>query len=257
MKNNEFKLAVFDIDGTLTVSKDEIPSSTLKAIKELQKKGIHSLLATGRSKKATEKIAEMTGMADSITLNGQYVYFENEVIYEYDYPQKVIERVREICQEIGTYYFLLNERGSHIPDLEEILKTRTSVFLPQNLIKERNVGDPVRQIEIYCEDENLDKFKEFLEEYHFTRWHTGGFDMVAKGRSKSAGIRTIAEKLGIDQSEIICFGDGDNDKDMLAYAGVGVAMGNASDEVKSVADYVTEPVYEDGIYQACQKFGLI
>ena len=62
---------------------------------------------------------------------------------------------------------------------------------------------------------------------------------------------------GIDRSECMAFGDGGNDQDMLAYAGIGVAMGNALEEVKKIADHVTDSADEDGIYTACKHFGLL
>lgn len=257
MTTNKFKLAVFDIDGTLTVRKDEIPISTLEAIKSLEERGIHCLIATGRSKKAVENIMDITGIKNYISLNGQYISYEEEVIYKYDYPKDVIERIMEISDEIGAHYVLTNDKGYYVPGLHEILKTKTSsVLVPGNIREEHGEEDPVNQIEVYCEDSDYHCFDELHDRYNFTRWHTGGFDIVVKGRSKSAGIKEVADRLGIQRSEIICFGDGDNDKDMVEYVGMGVAMGNATDNVKSVADYITGPVHEDGIYKACKKLGL-
>jgi hydroxymethylpyrimidine pyrophosphatase-like HAD family hydrolase len=65
------------------------------------------------------------------------------------------------------------------------------------------------------------------------------------------------EEQGLDRSQIMAFGDGENDMDMLEYAGIGVAMGNASDKVKAVADYVTDTVDNRGIEKALRHFGLI
>lgn len=72
---------------------------------------------------------------------------------------------------------------------------------------------------------------------------------------KARGLRQI--HYGITEQEIIAFGDAENDLDMIEFAGIGVAMGNAKDEVKAVADYVTTDVDENGIWNACKYFGLI
>ena len=74
---------------------------------------------------------------------------------------------------------------------------------------------------------------------------------------KSAGIRRYLEEHGLDRSEIMAFGDGENDIDMLKFAGIGVAMGNSSDLVKAAADYVTDTIDNDGIEKALRHFGLI
>ena len=90
-----------------------------------------------------------------------------------------------------------------------------------------------------------------------TRWYYGGLDIIAAGGGKMAGIKRYLEHIGIAPEEIIAFGDAENDLDMLRYAGIGVAMGNADEEVKAVADYVTADVDDDGIEKALKHFNLI
>ena len=77
------------------------------------------------------------------------------------------------------------------------------------------------------------------------------------GGGKSAGMQIFLDKYGFNRSESMAFGDGENDKEMLEYAGIGVAMGNAKDSVKAVADYVTDSVDDNGIENALRHFGLI
>ena len=90
-----------------------------------------------------------------------------------------------------------------------------------------------------------------------TRWHKNGIDLLDRQGGKVRGIREYLERRGILPEETMAFGDGDNDIEMLRFAGIGVAMGNASDAVKAQADYVTASVDEDGIALALQHFGLI
>ena len=72
-----------------------------------------------------------------------------------------------------------------------------------------------------------------------------------------SGIQKVLEHYGIRREEIIAFGDGENDMDMLQFAGIGVAMGNAGPEVKEAADYVTEHIDEDGLEKALRHYGLL
>lgn len=89
------------------------------------------------------------------------------------------------------------------------------------------------------------------------RWCDGFFDVIPKGSKKSGGIDKIIAHYGIRLEETIAFGDGGNDIDMLQHAGIGIAMGNAADNVKTAADYVTTSVDNDGILNALKHFGII
>ena len=90
-----------------------------------------------------------------------------------------------------------------------------------------------------------------------TRWNPLFTDVVPQGSSKAVGIDKIIEHYGISLDETMAFGDGGNDMAMLRHAGIGVAMGNAGDEVKAVADYVTDSVDKDGIWNALRHFDVI
>ena len=81
----------------------------------------------------------------------------------------------------------------------------------------------------------------------------GYFDVVQPGVSKATGIRALMDAFGIDASEVMAFGDAGNDADMLRLAGVGVAMGNASDELKSIADLVCDPCEEQGVLKVLEE----
>ncbi len=253
-----YKLAVFDIDGTLAVRWNEVPESTLKAIKRLQGMGVHCLMATGRGSVAIEDLVKLTGIKNYVALNGQYVFYEGRVIYKYVYPEKITKRVADICRKIGCHYGLINERGYYIPGLRELLNKHGSPILTSVKIIERlEAHEEVNQIVVFCNDEKHRYFNELREDYILTSWRNGGFDMHIKSRSKAEGVREVAESLKISRDEIICFGDGENDIDMLKYAGLGVAMGNATDRVKEAADLVTESAEEGGIYNICRRLGLI
>lgn len=252
-----YKMAVFDIDGTLAVKKDVVPESALKAIKKLQENGIHCIIATGRGRRAIENLARKTGIKNYVALNGQYVYYEGEVKYRYRYPKDVTKKVVEICEKAECHYGLISERGYYIPGIEELLSYHKSSILTSDIVIENlEEEEEINQIVVFCEKDKHFLFDELRGEYELTTWHSNGFDMLVNSRSKAEGIKEIARELSIKREEIVCFGDGENDIDMLRYAGMGVAMGNASEEVKAAADYVAENIDEDGIYKACSYLGL-
>lgn len=82
-------------------------------------------------------------------------------------------------------------------------------------------------------------------------------EFVPKGFSKATGIQIITRALGVERQDILAFGDSNNDLDMLEYAGIGVAMGNGTPQIRERADYVTGSLENDGIWNALQHFGLL
>ena len=108
-----------------------------------------------------------------------------------------------------------------------------------------------------CRNTRKKLLDKLLDECAVTSWSDTGIDIIPKNGGKSAGIQRFLEEQGLERSEIMAFGDGEKDVEMLRFAGIGVAMGNASDLVKAAADYVTDTVDNDGIEKALRHFGLI
>ena len=97
----------------------------------------------------------------------------------------------------------------------------------------------------------------YPEECRFTRWCDGGVDIISDQGGKTEGIKYFCDQYDISREEIMAFGDAENDIDMLRYAGIGVAMGNAEDTVRKCADYVTDSVDDGGIRNALKHFQVL
>ena len=89
------------------------------------------------------------------------------------------------------------------------------------------------------------------------RWGARGVDIIASDGGKVEGMKAFLRRFGCSREECMAFGDQHNDIDMLRFAGIGVAMGNGTDEVRAAADYVTSAVEQDGVARALEHFGLI
>lgn len=106
-------------------------------------------------------------------------------------------------------------------------------------------------------DECIKKIpKEYYEKYTIVRSTPSFLEFLNPDANKGSGISLLAGKLGIHKDDIICVGDAENDKHMIEYAGLGVAMGNANEEIKYLADYITLSNNEDGVAHVINKFIL-
>jgi len=117
---------------------------------------------------------------------------------------------------------------------------------------------PIYQVVIPVKEEDeAAALRAFAPDLNDARWHPDFLDVLPKGGGKDVGMQVIMDHLGITRDEVMAFGDGGNDLPMLIHAGIGVAMGNAEDEVKAHADYITDHVDEDGLVNALHHFGLL
>lgn len=255
------KAAFFDIDGTLvSFNTHKVPESTITALNALRQKGIKTFIATGRHKTAINNLGNLI-FDGYITLNGGICLDEEDkIIYKHSIPQEDIRsfiRYQEtdpfpsmIVTECDVFINYYNQ------DVEDILKILNFPHLPQKPVTDF-YDTEVMQLVSFFKTEQENKIMKELPHCEATRWHPSFTDIVPKGSSKRVGIDKIAEHFGIGIDECIAFGDGGNDISMLQYAGIGVAMGNADEEVKRNADYVTDPIDNDGIMNALKHFDII
>lgn len=128
--------------------------------------------------------------------------------------------------------------------------------MPETTFSEAIKSEIYQMTVFFKEDVELE-ISQQLPSCEFNRWYPTFVDLTAKGNTKAHGIRVMAEYCGVAMKDTVAFGDGGNDIPMLIEAGIGVAMGNASGNVKNVADYVTTSVDEDGIQNALIGLGII
>jgi len=253
-----YKIAVFDIDKTLSIEGDMVPPSALRSIKLLKENGIECIIATARCRKDIENISKITGIKNYIANNGQYVIYDQEVLYSHIYPENIKEKVMDICENINCCYGFSSIRGIFISDLEKVKIDYPTPLLSNTTILEKlDTEEDIEAIILFASRNQENHFNNLKLEYTLGPWGDKIFDVLKKDRSKAKGVEEIARKLDIKRSEIICFGDGLNDIEMIEYAGLGVAMGNSKEELKEIADHITDTAENDGIYKACKKFNLL
>lgn len=254
------KAIFFDIDGTL-VSFDthEIPQSTFDALYKLKENGIKLFIATGRGKDGLSVLKEFP-FDGYITLNGQYCYCDEGLIYENTLKKDDLHVLLDYldkhpapCGFTLEHDKIFNYRDERVDEIHSI-----------TLNDDHPAGDcsqiPFQKIyQCMCfisEDEEKELMK-VMPHSISARWHPLFCDISPKGGTKQNGIDKFLEYYQIDLKETTAFGDGGNDIPMLKHVAVSIAMGNANDEVKSIADYITDTVENDGILKALKEFNLL
>lgn len=253
------KALFFDIDGTL-VSFDThtIPQSALDAISRVRRMGIKVFICTGRPVPfinnidglETDGIISVNGACCSTNDDG--VIYRN--IVSRDDIRRIIDYQRSHPMAIA---FVNNEKAFMVNPTKASDEVYRLLAIPApeiRPIEEALEMDVMQVIAFFTKNDEEMMMSSVLRECDANRWHPAFADCIAKNTNKATGIDMVCRHLGIETSETMAFGDGGNDIAMLRHAGIGVAMGNASDEVKQHADYVTTSVDEDGIANALGHF---
>ena len=254
------KAAFFDVDGTLLSYKTRqvLPSAKV-AIAKLQKRGILCIVATGRHMIQMSKLPVADIPFDAfVTLNGQLVLDKQQnVLFGVPIEGKTKEFLVEKFND-HTYPAVMVEQDQMYLNCitEHVLDVNKRMSISLLPLSDYRGGD-IYQVCAYLRPEDEYLVEPIKKDCVLTGWHYGGKDIIAAGGGKMAGIKRYLEMTGIAPEEIIAFGDAENDLDMLRFAGIGVAMGNGSDAVKAVADYVTTDIDDDGIEKALKHLGLI
>lgn len=255
-----YKIVFFDVDGTITHHEDgSISTNTKEAIKALINKGLRVVAATGRPLSMCEEIREL-GIDTFITANGAYAKHNREVIHKVPMDKRVIQEVFDFAyaENQGLSFFTEDFSMNGVKDTEIVKALKETLSLNiYPAINKLIYNQEVYLMCLYATDETVEKYIQKFPYLTFKRWHPFVLNVLQEEVSKSLAIIKVLQYFDIDKSEAIAFGDGENDIDMLELVGLGVAMGNGNEKLKTIADFITKKSSEDGIEFALKKYGVI
>ena len=255
------KAAFFDIDGTLlSHTTYSVPQSARDSLAILRKKGIKTYLCTGRHAVELDLLPVADIPFDGyITLNGHLCLNNNkQMLFGLPFPEDTTRALIRIFKEQRLPLVLVEESGLTLNYVNDtVIQAQEAISTPVPAVAPYD-GKPIYQATTFIDRREDDCLRSIMPpNCHAARWNDRGVDLILDGGGKVAGIRCVIEQEGILPEECIAFGDAENDIDMLMYCGIGIAMGNAQDKVKEIADHVTTDVDHDGIRNALRFYGII
>lgn len=252
------KAIFFDVDGTLfSHTQEKIPASALKALAALKDKGIKSIIATGRHITELEelKIASYFPFDAYVTLNGQYCYNDQGLIYDLPINREDVQMVIDDVSK-KHYPVIFVERDKMYINIvnDYVQKVQQDISSSVPPVGQLTNDEKIYQMIVYQEASD-----NYIRLPHCAKniWHAGAFDLIPKSGGKEHGIKEVLRYYNIRPEETMAFGDAYNDIGMLEMCGIGVAMGNGNDEIKKHADYITTDIDDNGIYNALKYFKVI
>ena len=273
------KLIFLDIDGTL-VSEMLPPSyNVIEAVKGARANGHKVFLCTGRNMPIIGKDIIDVGFDGVIASAGSHIEIEGKVLFDHILPEKIIQECLSVFHSHGMYCRIETPEGIYTdPQMEQLLKTAKPDKKNSELIrmqKEIEAGINILPYQKYpCNGaykicftstnlEAIEKTKQYLSDrfcyavypYANTTYCFNG-EIIPKGIDKGSAMSFVCQYYDIDIKDTIAFGDSMNDYEMMKAAGVSVAMGNACEQLKNIADVICGNVWEDGVYYEFQRMGL-
>jgi Cof subfamily protein (haloacid dehalogenase superfamily) len=265
-----YKAVFLDMDGTLLRSDHSVSEATMKTIRTLTGRGIPVILVSARPVNAVLPTFRAIGIPDHypiVTLNGSYIVEMEQPIFDARIDLGTVKDVSEQVRPFGATiaYYLQREWYSEISDgwtdhEQKIMDVKLRVAPLTDLIKEweaRRIAP--NKMMVMNEPAAILEIQKHLRSIYGGRLNiypskATYLEVMDKAGSKSNAVTFVSERMGLIPAEIVAMGDNYNDIEMIRFAGMGVAMGNAPDDIKELADYVTDTNNDDGVRKALEKF---
>lgn len=263
----EKHLIAVDLDGTLLTDNKTISRRTKTALYKAMEKGHHVVISTGRPYRASKAFyTELDLNTPIVNFNGAYVHHPlnpNWGVFHSPLGLDTAKHLIKTCEAYDLVNIMVEVKDDvYIKNPEPMALEAFAVGNPKIITGDINetLNDGPTCVLVQPLRENVSHLIKDLEEQHADAvqqrswgepWNI--IEIIRPGINKAVGLHRVAEDLNIPAHHIIAFGDEDNDIDMLQYAGLGIAMGNAVDDIKKIANDVTATNEEDGIAQYLEK----
>lgn len=273
------KVLFFDIDGTLLDHSGRMPLSAKRAIDQAKENGHKLILCSGRSKCAVEQLMKRFDFDGCICSAGAYVEYRGQTVNRSLLSEGQTKELIDFLENTDAIYGLQCRDYMACPESFRSAYDKSFPVKESTDEEDGEVLDDIGKTVVFVDDirviHEVEKafyyganvgviqaakilerdFEVRPASYNMPDGNNG--EISLKGITKSYGMQMLLDYLGADKDDAIAFGDGYNDLEMLQFVKCGVAMGNAVDELKQIADYVAEDVDKNGLFLAMEKLKLI
>ena len=256
----------FDVDGTLLPFGKGLPESALEAILDAKSRGHRIFVSTGRSPSEMDKALSPIPFDGGVYSAGCLVIAEGKILEERSYSRKQVEEVLTYLKEMGQLAMVQTSNGTYMPSRaydffkESLIKSNgISIKIPGLIVSDSIPEDlDVKKILVLSPSGRVDEVRRDLGDRYNIVGNTVGLkqsdmaEICLMGVDKGSGIKTILSYYGDERISSVGVGDGANDIEMIEYAGLGIAMGNADECLKVKADWISTDANQDGIRNAIE-----
>ncbi len=254
------RLVALDVDGTLVTWENELRRPVHDAVHALRDSGVEVVISTGRAIPGVMDAADKLGLTEGVAVasNGAVVHTYAPVDIVHTETFDASEAVRRVLEHVPDALVAVEElgRGYRVsaPFPEWEISGEVTVQAVEDL-----VAEPVTRVVIRAPEHSVQEFSELVEGLglhgvNYNIGYTAWLDIAPDGVSKASGLEVVCARLGLTAADVLAVGDGMNDYEMLQWAGRGVAMGQAPDELKEIADDVTGEVLADGLADELRRW---
>lgn len=265
-----YKLIAVDMDGTLLNEKKEISNRCYEDIMKLKESGKKIVLATGRPLNGILRYIEKLNLMDEddyvVAFNGALVQSTQtkQILFNKPLSLDAYKELYELSKQLEINIHALTDNSVLTPKdnpYTEIESSINKIPTIEGPIEDVDISTIIIKVMFVDDPAKLDAIIPLLpqwvkEKYSILRSSPIFLEFLDKSVNKGAGVSAITQQLGMKPEEVICVGDAENDIAMIQFAGLGVAMANATEEVKAVADYITLSNEEDGVAHVIEKYML-
>jgi Cof subfamily protein (haloacid dehalogenase superfamily) len=265
-----YKAVFLDMDGTLLRTDHSVSDATKQTILNLTARGIPVILVSARPLDAILPTAKEIGLSEKIliSLNGSYITEGGRPLFEASIDLDTTARLAEQIRPFGATvaYYLQREWFAEVNDTwteheQKIMDVKIQVHPLAELLQlwsRRGDGSGPNKMMVMSEPDIIARVQGQLTSIYNGKLNIYPskptyLEIMDPRASKANAVRLLIEKMQIARSEVIAMGDNFNDREMIEFVGMGVAMGNAPEEIRKIADYVTDTNNEDGVRKALEK----
>jgi len=218
------------------------------------------ILSTGRVPSLFYGVDKKLNIDTYIGANGRLVVHKGRVVLAQYIDKETVQKVVDLSEEIGvdigfeseTDYVINSDNSGFSSKFSDIFHLEYP-----KVVKNYHLNHDILQLVLFYDKPDYKKFENLFPTLSFNYSNPFGIDVNPRGGLKDVGVKALIEDLGLDLKDTIAVGDGFNDISMIQLVEIGIAMGNACQDLKDVAKYVTDDVDNNGIYNIFKKLELI